>query len=998
MNSSEQSINNYISNDIAFGKEVLELDNVIVIVLSIDGEIQFFNKAAEIITGYSRTELLGKNWFETIVPKEIYRNLFDEFNQNISRGVIASYEGSILTKKGEVRFINWKNSSLISENGINGVITFGFDITDRINLEEKLKNINTKLETTVFEKAEEYKNILDRITDGVAAVDSDWNYLYINNKGADLLNVDMEKLIGSNLWEYFPDAAKLPVGDAMKSAMKEQHYVFSENYYAPLDRWYENHFFPSQKGMTNIFKDITQKKKTDEALKYSEENFKILTGEISRNNEKFKLLIENSRDAISLLNQNGELIYLSPAGERMTGFTFQEIKDKKIFDFLHPEGSQEAKEFFEKLFNEPGVTLNETSRVLHKDGYYIWIECNVTNLLHDENLKAIISNFRDVTERINSEKALEKSEQKFRMLIENSHDAVSLFNEKGEITYLSPAGERITGYKSEEVIGKNIFDFFHPEGALIAREVFEKLYKEPGKTVNRTNRLLHKNGNYIRVESNVTNLLQDENVKAIISNFRDITERIRAEEALEKSELNYKTLIEQAPDGVFISGIGQLIHEVNESGCKLLGYKLSELQKMEFADLIDPENLKSIPLKTNELITGKNIVIERILVRKNKKKIPVEISSKMLSDGRFQSFVRDISNRKKIESELQKTELQNKLLVEQAPDGIFISDAQHFMKEVNASGCKMLGYSLSELQQMKFMDVISPENLKNHPVNFTGLKSGNTVMSERILVRKDGFEIPVEISAKLLSDGRFQSFVRDISERKKIKEELREKNLKLRNLTAYIQNAREEERKYIAREIHDELGQMLTGIKIDISWLGKKLTPSKTNLLKKIDELLEMTDKTINSVRRIATELRPGILDDLGLEEAIIWQVNEFQTRTGIECKLEGKLTNPKFDPMLSITAFRILQEALTNVTRHSQATSVLVKIDDSSENLSLEIIDNGTGIAFNEMKVKKSLGLLGMKERAAIIGGMLNISSGANSGTTVNIVIPIKNKQLDDF
>ncbi len=968
---------NYTAREIALGQDVLDLSNAIVVVLGIQGEIQFFNKAAEKITGYNRRELLGKNWFDLIVPKENYNYVFEEFKRNIIDGLSESYENPIRTKNGEERYISWKDSPLKSGNKTNGVIAFGIDITDRKNLEEKLKLANKTLIETVYKKTEEYKNILDRITDGVASIDKNWNYNYINERGAELLNTNAAKLFGSNLWQYFPDAAKLPIGTSMKKAMEEQHYVYSENYYAPLDRWYENHFFPSELGMTNLFRDITKRKKTEQALHASD--------------EKFRMLIENSNDAIIQLSETGIITYASPAAEKISGYADIEIVGKRINEFFHPEGSDFATLYFNQVIQNPGKVFNEYIRLHHKNGNYLWIEISVRNLLNNENVKSIIANFRDITEKKNAEIELKKREEKFRMLIENSHDGICLMNAHGYLTYMSPTAQKITGFTTEVVTGKSIFDFLANEKQLHGAQFLNKLLQFPGKTFSRINQLRKKNGELINIESNITNLLNDENVNAIITNFRDVTERLKAEEALEKSELNYRTLIEQAPDGVFISDKDDFILDVNDKGCKMVGYELNQLLNMKVADLISLENLKSNPINVTEYKEGKTVIIERNLVRSDGKEIIVEVSGKMLKDGRYQSFVRDISERKRIETELQESELNYKLLIEQAPDGVFITSNEHFIQDVNAKGCRMLGYDLSEFQTMKFYDLISKENLKNQPIKFTELKSGNTIVSERILVRKDGQEFPVEISAKVLSDGRYQSFIRDISERKKTKEELREKNEKLRTLTAYVQNAREEERKYIAREIHDELGQMLTGLKIDISWFGKKLDPTQKDLAVKIKEMILLTDETINSVRRIATELRPGILDDLGLEEAIIWQVNEFQNKTGIECNLSGKCDHKIFDPLLSITAFRILQESLTNIRRHAKATRVQIKMDDKLNNFSLEIADNGIGISLTEMKEKKSLGIMGMKERASIIGGMLSISSGQENGTTINIVIPIK-------
>jgi signal transduction histidine kinase len=219
-------------------------------------------------------------------------------------------------------------------------------------------------------------------------------------------------------------------------------------------------------------------------------------------------------------------------------------------------------------------------------------------------------------------------------------------------------------------------------------------------------------------------------------------------------------------------------------------------------------------------------------------------------------------------------------------------------------------------------------------------------------------------------------------------ERLRESEDKLRRLAAHLISIREEERAHIAREIHDELGQVLTGLKMEVTWLAKRLKDKP--LIEKTDSMCNLIDSTVQTVRKIATGLRPEMLDDMGLVAAVGWQAKEFQKRTGIRCR--AKLpAETKFDSDISTTMFRIFQEILTNVARHSRATRVDIELALGADEVSLEVTDNGVGIQDSELHARKSLGLLGMQERALLFGGDVRVSGSPGHGTRVSVTIPLR-------
>ncbi|MEK9628700.1 MAG: GAF domain-containing sensor histidine kinase [Nitrospinota bacterium] len=227
-----------------------------------------------------------------------------------------------------------------------------------------------------------------------------------------------------------------------------------------------------------------------------------------------------------------------------------------------------------------------------------------------------------------------------------------------------------------------------------------------------------------------------------------------------------------------------------------------------------------------------------------------------------------------------------------------------------------------------------------------------------------------------------------VLERKRAQDQSEASQSQLRNLYHRLQQVREEERTRTAREVHDHLSQLLTTIKLELSLLDKKLIHYNPGIRESTGQLLDMSDEAIQSVQRIAMDLRPPILDDLGLSEAIEWQVKEFKGRTGIHCKFLNKMNGFELDLERSTTLFRIFQETLTNIVRHSQATHVEVKLYANDENINLQVQDNGCGITPDQIQNMRSLGLLGMRERAMVWGGNVEISGTPQEGTTVTINI----------
>ncbi|NNE47776.1 MAG: PAS domain S-box protein [Rhodothermales bacterium] len=332
---------------------------------------------------------------------------------------------------------------------------------------------------------------------------------------------------------------------------------------------------------------------------------------------------------------------------------------------------------------------------------------------------------------------------------------------------------------------------------------------------------------------------------------------------------------------------------------------------------------------------------------------------------------------------------------ETAADGMRIVDKDFRVLRANDTFAELVGLPKSEIIGRKCHDVFWGDRCDAPGCPLTRVLGGDEFVEyDADKVCSDGKSIPCIVSATPYRrpDGRIVGIVedfKDISERKQAERNLRESEDRLRELTAHLQSIREDERSRIAREIHDELGQVLTALSLDVRWLHKRLPEERGDLLRKTHRMGELITTTVGSVSRICSELRPAILDDVGLSAAIEWQASEFSSRTGIVCDIETEPPHIKLSEELSVAIFRIFQETLTNIVRHAQATKVHVVLRLTRHAFSMRVCDDGVGMEFSEAHKMNSFGLLGVMERVRGFGGEMAVYKGDLGGACLNIIIP---------
>jgi PAS domain S-box-containing protein len=481
----------------------------------------------------------------------------------------------------------------------------------------------------------------------------------------------------------------------------------------------------------------------------------------------------------------------------------------------------------------------------------------------------------------------------------------------------------------------------------------------------------------------------------IVALLTSTIDRLQTQRALLDS------LFEQAPEAVVLLDADHRIVRVNRGFTRLFGYTREEVQGERVSDLVVPDEFKDEYQSYSDLAaSGQRVDVEGIRLRKEGSLVHVSILQVAVRlpgrDVAFYAIYRDITERKLAEGRLREYEKA----VEGVDQMIVVLDREYRFVVANEALLSYSGSSREELIGHRFTDILKPgvlESLLKEKVDqaFTG----NVVHYEMTYTdptrgTRDLFisYFPIEGPAGI---DRVVGIMKDITEAKQAEQKLKATTTQLRALSARLQSAKEEEATRISRELHDELGSVLTSLKWDLETLhgvnSELEDQSQLQVLReKIQAMLRVAEDAIAAVRRISSELRPSILDDLGLVEAMEWQAREFEARAGIAIHYECFVDQVGLSQQQATAIFRIFQEALTNILRHAQATRVDITIKEEAGELILTVKDNGRGITEDDNSISKSLGLLGMQERAHLVGGEIHINGVEGQGTVVILRVPI--------
>lgn len=618
-------------------------------------------------------------------------------------------------------------------------------------------------------------------------------------------------------------------------------------------------------------------------------------------------------------------------------------------------------------------------------------------------------NSRIAAEQANSE--LEKRERSYKLLFLSNPSPMWVYDLE-TLKFLDVNEAAITnyGYSREEFLSMTIKDI-RPEEDI--PKLLDNL-KSALYSVEYSSDWRHKkkDGTVIYVDIR-SNAIEYQGRKAKFVTATDISKRRKAEVALKESTEMLRAFFDSNLIGILFGDVNGNVFEANDEFLNIIGYSREELQKGLIKwDKITPDEFSKMDINGIAEANEKGICTpyEKQYIRKDGSRVWVLVGFILIGPGRENSvaYILDLTKLKEAErrqSELivQKEELLKilQLQIERMPVGYILTDENFRITFWNPAAEKIFGYSKDEIINKDPYGRILDESFRNDiDEKRKGWINGRSIA--QIIndnITKDGRKIVCEwINTPMFDEnGNFKhllSMVQDITVRIKSEEEIKRQREELRALASHLQSIREKERIAISRELHDELGQILTSVKMNMILMSRELAGN----LKQSDveyfenemaAMSQLIDKSVKSVRKIITYLRPEVLENLNLIEAIEWQVTEFNKLAGINCKLECNCPDLKLNDDFTTSAFRIVQEALTNVRRHSGADSVTVSVILEKDILVISIKDNGKGIKdLNKIKTE-SFGLLGIRERAILLGGNMELNSESGKGTELVVTIP---------